>query len=155
MFALLVTMPTVVNAQPNFLDPNADPYGVADPFSGGSLTGGTNTNTTPTNPSTGTTSAIGCQKDFQDIPDIINYATCSIGHSIIPLIFSLAMLVFLYGVMKYVIAADGSDDREEGRWFMIYGIIGIFVMVSVWGLVGLISNTFDIGTSFPPSFQTP
>jgi hypothetical protein len=103
--------------------------------------------------STASTNVLSCQKDFSQITGIINYVTCTISSSIIPLLFAVAMLVFFYGVVKYVIAGDGSDDREEGRWFMIYGVVGLFVMISVWGLVALISNTFEIGTSFPPEFH--
>jgi hypothetical protein len=101
------------------------------------------------------TNAVSCSQDFDTVTGIINYVTCSISNSFIPILVALALLVFFYGVVRYVIAGDGSDDREEGRWFMIYGIIGLFVMVSVWGLVSVISNTFDIGTSFPPQFTAP
>lgn len=98
------------------------------------------------------TNAVNCPKDFSEIAGILNYITCTIGSSVIPLLFAVALLVFFFGVVKYVIAADGSDDREEGRWFMVYGVVGLFVMVSVWGLVAVISNTFTIGTAFPPQF---
>jgi hypothetical protein len=97
---------------------------------------------------------IACDNDFGTmnnitLTDIMDYGGCIIAKSIIPLLMALAMMVFVYGVVKYVIAGDGSDDREEGRWFMIYGILGLFAMVSVWGLVILLANTVGIGTAFP------
>jgi hypothetical protein len=92
---------------------------------------------------------ISCDKNFDTIGGMMDYAGCLIAKSIIPLLMSLAVMVFVYGVVKYVIAGDGSDDREEGRWFMIYGIFGLFAMVSVWGLVILLANTVGIGTAFP------
>lgn len=65
----------------------------------------------------------------------------------------LAILFFLYGVLAYVTAGDSEEKRKKGRDRMIYGIIGIFVMVSVWGLVNILINTFGLGglnSSIPP-----
>lgn len=67
---------------------------------------------------------------------------------IIPLIIGLAVVVFLWGVLKYVTAGE-SDDKSAARGLMIYGIIAIFVMVSVWGLVNLLIGTFELDNSIP------
>ncbi len=105
------------------------------------------------NPATTQTSnTVSCPKNFGDIPQIFDYITCTISNSLMPLLFSIAMLVFIWGVVRYVISPDGSEDRERGRSFMVYGVIGLFVMVAVWGLVAIISNTFEINTEFPPQF---
>jgi predicted membrane protein len=65
--------------------------------------------------------------------------------AVVPVIIGLAVIYFLWNVAKYVLSADG---KEEARTGMIWGIIGIVVMVSVWGLVALVQNSFDIrGTS--------
>lgn len=67
---------------------------------------------------------------------------------IIPLLVAVAVLIFIWGVLKYILA--GSDDatkRTEARGFMIWGIIAIFVMVSVWGLVGILQKATGIGPS--------
>ncbi|OGZ11569.1 MAG: hypothetical protein A3D67_00185 [Candidatus Lloydbacteria bacterium RIFCSPHIGHO2_02_FULL_51_22] len=65
---------------------------------------------------------------------------------VIPLVFGLAFLVFLWGIYKYIRAAE-EGDKAEGRNTIIYGIIGLFVMVAVWGLVKVIGTTFNIGLS--------
>jgi len=62
---------------------------------------------------------------------------------IIPILFAAALAFFVYGVIKYVIAGD-ADNKSEARSFLIKGIIGLFVITSVWGLVGVIQNTFNI-----------
>ena len=56
------------------------------------------------------------------------------------LIIVAAIVVFLYGIFKFV-SAEG-DDKQGGRELMVWGIIGIFVMVSFWGLVAILQNTF-------------
>ena len=57
--------------------------------------------------------------------------------ALIPIIITLAVIYFFYGVAKYVMSAGDEDAQKQGRNIMIYGIIGLFVVVSIWGLVGV------------------
>jgi len=79
-----------------------------------------------------------------------------INNVLVPLIFALAFIVFLWGVFQYFIAGAADEEkREGGKSLMIYGLIGFFVMVSVWGLVNLLVGTFDLNPT-PPQFpQAP
>jgi len=61
-------------------------------------------------------------------------------NAIIPIIIGLAVLVFLWGLLSYVVSKD-PEKQKEARGVMIWGIIAIFVMVSVWGLVGILNTT--------------
>ena len=63
-------------------------------------------------------------------------------NKVIPLLIGLAVIAFLFGVLRFVFNADKEDKRAEGRNFMIYGLIGIVVMVSVWGLVNFVQSSF-------------
>jgi hypothetical protein len=64
---------------------------------------------------------------------------------VIPVIFTLAFLVFVWGVLKYfVIHGDSDSSRAEGRQFAIWGIIGMAVLFSVWGLVNILLSTLGI-----------
>lgn len=150
-------LPSLAFAQAGLLNDPNNTGGNPFDLSGNSLTSGTNTSVqgfnTQSTTTISSTNSVSCSKNFIDFVGIIDYVVCTISRSIIPLLFAIALLVFTYGVLNYVIAADGSDKREEGRWFMIYGVIGLFVMVAVWGLVALVSNTLGIGTAFPPQFQ--
>ena len=70
--------------------------------------------------------------------------------SLIPLIVSLGLVVFLFGLVRYITAGQSEDRMKEGRNLMIYGLIALFVMVSVWGLVGvLVSTIFGSSLSIP------
>ena len=73
---------------------------------------------------------------------------------VVPLLVSAAVIVFLYGVLRFIIksSAGDADGRKEGIDFMIWGIIGIAVMVSVWGLVGFVTGTFGT-TQIVPQFN--
>jgi hypothetical protein len=67
---------------------------------------------------------------------------------LVPLIFALAFIVFLWGVFQVFIAGAADEEkREQGKSLMIYGLIGFFVMVSVWGLVNLLVGTFNLNQS--------
>ena len=63
---------------------------------------------------------------------------------LIPIIITLAVVIFFFGLAQYLLKAD--ESKEKGRNIMIYGIITLFVMVAVWGLVAVLANTFRITT---------
>ena len=71
---------------------------------------------------------------FREIVDFIN-------ETLVPFIFAIAFLIFVWGVFKYFILGGGdSTKQEEGKQFMLYGIAGFVIMVSVWGIVNLLAS---------------
>lgn len=70
-----------------------------------------------------------------------------IVNPLIFLLFGVALVVFLWGVAQFIINADSSEGRKLGRDRIIYGIIGMFIMVSVYGILSIITHTFHIDTS--------
>jgi hypothetical protein len=46
--------------------------------------------------------------------------------------------------MKFIFAAGDEGAKEQGKQIMIYGIIALFVMTAVWGLVGFIGDAIGI-----------
>ena len=89
---------------------------------------------------------LGTDPQFQHL---LGYATCIINISVIPLIFALAVALFVWGVVQFVINSGEEAKKEKGRQFMIWGIIALAVMVSVWGLVNILGNTFGIEYAIP------
>lgn len=63
---------------------------------------------------------------------------------VIPIIVALGVLYFFWGVIQYVTAKD-EEKKKEARSTMISGIVGLFVIVALWGIIALISRTFNIG----------
>ena len=62
-----------------------------------------------------------------------------------PVIFALAFLVFVWGVVTYFyIHGEEDTKRAEGRQFMLWGILGIVLLFVVWGLVNLLLSTLNI-----------
>lgn len=78
---------------------------------------------------------------FGEIDEFFSGIIGFINNVLIPLIFAIALLVFLYGVFKYFILGGGNeDDRKEGTKLMLYAVIGFVLMVSIFGIVNLIAG---------------
>ena len=78
-----------------------------------------------------------------DLGQIV-YSSNSIVKSLVALIVGLAVLVFLWGIVKYIWKGEDENARKEAKQFMFWGIVGIAVMVSVWALVAMIANFFGM-----------
>jgi len=65
---------------------------------------------------------------------------------LVPIIIGLAVLLFIWGVIGYIRNADNEKERTNARRFIVFGLIAIFVMVSVWGLVNIILNSLGLDT---------
>jgi uncharacterized membrane protein YidH (DUF202 family) len=62
----------------------------------------------------------------------------------IVLLFSLALLFFIAGVVKYLAKSNSDEMRQKGRQHMIWGILGMFIMVAVFAIMRLILSTLGI-----------
>jgi hypothetical protein len=60
----------------------------------------------------------------------------------VPILITLAIIGFFWGLVKYL--WGGAQGAEEGKNIMIWGVIALFVMVSVYGLIQLLGGTFGI-----------
>lgn len=79
---------------------------------------------------------------LEKISDILNIT--------IPVLMILATLVFLWGIITYITASGDEEKLKGARMYIIWGLIGLFVMVAVWGLVQVLLNTFGVGTPGTP-----
>lgn len=70
----------------------------------------------------------------------------SILQPIVMLLMALAVAYFLFGVMKFVKDQDSEDAQGEGKRHMLWGVVGLFIMVSVYGILNFI-NSFVLGFS--------
>lgn len=64
---------------------------------------------------------------------------------VVPVIFALAFLVFVWGAVNYFFLSSGDEaKRSEGRQFVLWGLLGMVVLFSVWGFVNLLLSTLGI-----------
>src|SRR3989344_2854780 len=82
----------------------------------------------------------------------------SLLNQLVPILVAIAVVWFLWGVVQFVTAGADEEKRKGGRNTMIFGIIAIFVIVSVWGLVNILEGTFgltDEGALPGPELPSP
>jgi hypothetical protein len=60
----------------------------------------------------------------------------------VKLLFALAVLYFIYGVFVFIKNSGESAGRIEGRNHILWSTVGLFIMVSVWGIISMIQKTF-------------
>ena len=75
---------------------------------------------------------------------------------LVPLIFALALLVFIYGMFKYFVLGGGNaEEQEKGKQLALWAIIGFVLMVSIWGIVNIIAGGLFPGATPPTLPGTP
>jgi len=100
-------------------------------------------------------SASACHASFATFAALVGYVTCLLARGVIPFLFALALVVFIWGVIQFFfLNADEEAKRSQGKQFIIWGIIALAVMVSVWGLVRTLGSTFGINTISLPHTAT-
>ena len=72
-------------------------------------------------------------------------------NKIIPILFILATVVFIFGIVRYIAAAGDEQKISEAKRTMVWGVISLAVMVAVWALVYVLI-TFVFGEANPSPF---
>ncbi len=63
-------------------------------------------------------------------------------------LFLVAILMFIFGVFKMIMNGTDASVREEGQKTIMWSIVGMFIMISVYGIIRLIANTLGLGDPF-------
>jgi|JI10StandDraft_1071094.scaffolds.fasta_scaffold256993_2 hypothetical protein len=86
------------------------------------------------------------QVNDQPVRDIINLGGFTVS-SLIPIAVSLAVLAFFWYLVKFIwMASDNPEAQSKAKSGIFYSIFAIFVMVSIWGIVGLMQGTLGINS---------
>ena len=73
------------------------------------------------------------------LKELVKSATSLITGVLIPMAYSICLLYFFWGLVKYINNSAGSEDAsKEGRRIMVWGVIALFVVTSIWGIVSFI-----------------
>ena len=81
------------------------------------------------------------------IVPLLNKINQYILNPIIILGFSVALVVFLYGIFQFVLKAGDDKAREEGKKSIGYGLVGMFIMVSVFGIIRFILSSLGLSAA--------
>lgn len=92
--------------------------------------------------------AVGCGNYLCWLGGLVLFTINSV---LVPVLFAIAFLMFLWGIAKsYIIHGDTPAEVEKGHKLVMWGIIGFAVMISVWGLVNVVANTFGLEGYYAP-----
>lgn len=84
-------------------------------------------------------------QSVNSVQDLASFTINLINNVATPLVFALAFIVFIWGIFQYFIFGGHKDEsRKLGRSLMIWGIVGFAVMLSVWGLVHILTGTVQL-----------
>lgn len=76
----------------------------------------------------------------------------TINNILVPVLFAIAFIVFLWGAFDaFILGAQNEDVKTRGKNLMLWGLIGFFVMISVWGLVNILVGTVSFGKNSAPT----
>jgi len=80
---------------------------------------------------------------MQGIQGLISATGSLVSYSII-LLAGVALLVFFWGLAKFIFYAGSTEKKDESKNIMFWGIISLFVMISVWGIVYFFQRSFGL-----------
>lgn len=98
----------------------------------------------------GNTSGVCSLRGVSNFKDLVQAVIGCFLRPAVYLIIAMSIIAFLWGTFKLLIVDADSKDKGPAKNFMFWGIVGIFVMVSLWGLVNVLSRTFNLGTDITP-----
>ena len=85
--------------------------------------------------------------------DILNPTTGTIPqilNIVIPILMVIATIVFIWGIISYILSAGSDERKKEAKNLIIWGLIGLFVIGAMWGLVTVIASTFGVSETVIP-----
>ncbi len=74
-------------------------------------------------------------------PPILQKINQAIVNPLIMFLSALAFITFLYGVYEMVSQSDNETARQTGQQHMLWGVVGLFIMFSVMGILNVVCRT--------------
>src|SRR3989344_4770138 len=88
----------------------------------------------------------------QTLSNIETFVT-SVGRVVgiaLPIVVAIALLVFFWGLVKFIFAQGNEEAKVEAKKIMLWGLVAMFVMVAVWGLVRFIGEALGVNQEENP-----
>ncbi len=86
----------------------------------------------------GVTDMIALGTWIKDFVNVLNY-----------ILLTLLLVVFFWGLAKFILHAADAKERDNGKSLMLWGLIGIFVVISLWAIIVFLRDSVDITTDTP------
>lgn len=93
-------------------------------------------------------------EEIGDLPELFNTINRLIN-TFIPFLVGLAVLIIIWGVFNYIAGAGDEEKRAQAKQYVVWGVVGVFIMLSIWGLVSILANTFALRKDPLPLTEYP
>ena len=90
-----------------------------------------------------------CQSHIGSTVDLANLIVCFIDSYLVPILILIAVVVFTYYVVQFVGNSADEKKREEAHKYIIWSLLALAIIVAVWGLVNIVTDTFGIHAIIP------
>jgi hypothetical protein len=81
--------------------------------------------------------------NLSPVQKIISAIATLVG-TLVPVLVTLGLVVFLWGLVRYLWGGGSKPDIANAKKLMMWGLVTLFVMISVWGIIDLMQRSLDI-----------
>ena len=96
-------------------------------------------------------SAAGVGSSFRDL--VLNFGR-QLSGKIIPILVALAVLAFFFNLVFFIFNMNNETERVLFKGYTINAIIALTILLTMWGIIGIFTNTFFQGDPVIPQFPT-
>ncbi len=79
------------------------------------------------------------------INDILGRLTSEVLQPAAGVIFAAGFLLFMWGLVQFLWNLNDGGENQQGKDHMIWGIVGMVIMMSIWSIIALLDATFGLG----------
>jgi heme/copper-type cytochrome/quinol oxidase subunit 4 len=98
--------------------------------------------------------AISFAQEIRDVNSLTIKLT-NLGNTFIQILIAFAVIWIIFNIVRFlIVGADSEDKRKAARQAILWGIVGLFVILSIWGLVRILTNTFRTDNNAPRPGQS-
>ncbi|OGI86330.1 hypothetical protein A3A05_01970 [Candidatus Nomurabacteria bacterium RIFCSPLOWO2_01_FULL_41_12] len=87
---------------------------------------------------------------YASVDSFVQSVNTLIINPLIILLFALAVAYFLYGAFEFIVNQQNEEKKTSGKSHMLWGIIGITIMMGVWAILGVVLSTFNLDDEIKP-----
>ena len=81
---------------------------------------------------------------LQPVQGLVDKIIEQIINPVVAILFVVAIVVFFWGLIQFIYGAGEDNKRELGKQHMLWGVIGLFIMLSAYAILKIFTNTFGI-----------
>ena len=87
---------------------------------------------------------------YASVDSFVMSVNTLIINPLIILLFAVALAYFLYGTFEFIVNQQNEEKKTSGKSHMLWGIVGITIMMGVWAILGVILSTFNLDDEIKP-----